>query len=160
MKKFFRKIWLLAVNFVTKNEEKAKKFAKVSITITNAVKTLIDSQLFDIGTFVLKKAIPGEADDILIDAFVDKAQDVLPKLIAQEVVVLGLLEGSTLEDKANFVLSKIKFANDIDKDKFYHDLCIKLIVVLSDGVVTFSEAVLIAEVVYRQMKLNELKQVA
>ena len=160
MKKFFKEIWLWAVNFVTKNEEKAKKFAKVSITITNAVKTFIDSPLFDLGTLVLKKAIPGEADDILIDSFVEKAQDVLPKLIAQEAIVLGLLENSTIEEKANFVLSKIKFANDIDKDQFYHNLCIKLIVALSDGVVTYSEAVLIAEVVYRQMKLNELKQVA
>ena len=78
----------------------------------------------------------------------------LPKLIAEETIVLGLLEGSSVEEKANYVLSKIKFANDEQKDEFAHKFCIRLVLALSDGKITYGEAVILAEMAYQELKRN------
>lgn len=154
MKQFLKKIWAKAVEFFTGSEEKAKKFTVTAIKVTNAVKSFIDSPLCDIAAFGLKKAIPGTADDVIIDAILTKAEEGLPKLIAQETIVLGLLENSTLEEKANFVLNKIKFASDEAKNEFYHQFCVRTILYLSDGKVTYGEAVILAEMVYQELKKN------
>lgn len=154
MKKFLKKLWAIAVDFFTGSEEKAKKFATTVIKMTNAVKAVVDSPLCDVGAILLKKAIPGATDDVIIDTILTKADEILPKLIAQEAIVLGLLENSTVEEKANYVLSKIKFASDIDKDEFYHKFCVRAIVALSDGKLSYGEAVILGEMAYQQLKKN------
>ena len=154
MKEFFKKMWIKAIEFLTKSEEKAKKITKLAIKVTNAVKTVVDSPFTDIGAFALKKAIPGEGDDVIIDMLLSKAETELPKLIAQETLVLGLLENASLEEKANFVLNKIKFASDDAKNEFYHKFCVRTVLFLSDGNVSYGEAVILAEMVYQELKKN------
>lgn len=154
MKQLLKKLWAMAVNFFAGSDQKAKKFTETVIKITNAVKEFVDSPLCDIAAFGLKKAIPGVADDVVIDGILTEADRLLPKIIAQEVIVLGLLENSTVEEKANYVLSKIKFASDLDKNEFYHKFCVRAVLALSDGKLTYGEAVILAEMAYQQLKKN------
>ena len=152
--KWIKKPFEEAKEWFSFSDEKAKKIARTSIKVTNVVKTIFDSPIPNIGAFILKKAIPGEADDIVIDSLLSKAEILLPKLIAEETIVLGLLEGSSVEEKANYVLSKIKFANDEQKDEFAHKFCIRLVLALSDGKITYGEAVILAEMAYQELKRN------
>lgn len=154
MRKLLKKLWAMAVDFFTGSDEKAKKFTETVIKITNAVKDFIDSPICDIAAFGLKKAIPGVSDDVIIDSVLTEADRLLPKIIAQEAIVLGLLENSTVEEKANFIISKIKFASDLDKNEFYHKFCVRAVLALSDGKLTYGEAVILAEMAYQQLKKN------
>lgn len=154
MKEFIKKMLLKFKSWFISSEEWAKRVTTVAIKITNIVKTIVDSPVDDVVAELLKKAIPGKADDVVIDAALAGLKTALPKIVSELTIVDGLLDGSTVEEKAAYVLGKIKFSSDEQKNEFAHNLCTKLVQFLSDGKLTFGEAAVLSEMVYQELKQN------
>jgi len=51
----------------------------------------------------------------------------------------------------NDLLSKVRLADDADKDALYHALTARLIMIVSDGTVTWSETVGMLEIYFKQL---------
>lgn len=136
-------------------DEKAKKLTKLAIKVTNAVKVVVDSPVDDMVATVLKTAIKGEADDLVIDKALAQLHKNLPVVISKLAIIDGLLQVEDPIEKANLVIEKIRFASDEQKNQFYHLLATTLISQLSDGKLTFGECVITAEMVYKEMKNNK-----
>ena len=153
MKDFIKKWWSKFKTWFISGEEQAKKITEVAISVTNVVKTITDSPLDDILAEVAKATIPGSS--VIIDKIMSEIPVVLPKVISELSIVDGLLTEGTVEQKAEYVLSKIKFASDEQKNLFAHNLCTALVQAFSDGKFTFGEAVVLSEMVYQELKQNK-----
>lgn len=154
MKDFIEKWWAKFKTWFISGEEQARKITKVAISVTNVVKSITDSPIDDVLAEIAKAAIPGKADDVIINKIMQDIPVVLPKIISELTIVDGLLADGTIEQKAEYVLSKIKFSSDGQKNLFAHNLCTSLVQALSDGKFTFGEAVVLSEMVYQEMKKN------
>ncbi len=155
MKDFIKKWWFKFKTWFISGEEQARKITEVAISVTDVVKAITDSPLDDILAEVAKAAIPGKADDVIINKIMSEVPIVLPKVISELAIIDGLLADGTVEQKAEYILSKIKFASDEQKNLFAHNLCTALVQALSDGKFTFGEAVVLSEMVYQELKQNK-----
>jgi hypothetical protein len=151
---WIKKVFEKAKAFFTFADEKAKKLTKLAIKVTNAVKIVVDSPVDDILAEIAKRAIPGEADDILINNAMIAINKKLPVIINELVIVDTLLQVEDPVEKAKLILEKIKFASEDQKNQFYHNLASTLISQLSDGKFTFGECCVTAEIIYQEMKKN------
>lgn len=136
-------------------DEKAKKLTKLAIKVTNAVKAVVDTPVDDVIAEILKKAIPGEVDDIIINNAIVTLNKKLPVIINELVIIDSLLSVTDPTEKAKLILEKIKFASDEQRNQFYHNLASTLILQLSDGKFTFGECCVTAEIIYQEMKQNK-----
>ena len=136
-------------------DEKAKKLTKLAIKVTNAVKAVVDTPVDDVIAEILKKAIPGTVDDIIISNALITLNKKLPTIINELVIIDSLLQVKDPVEKAKLILEKIKFASDEQKNQFYHNLSSTLILQLSDGKFTFGECCVTAEIIYQEMKQNK-----
>lgn len=80
-----------------------------------------------------------------------KIADALPAILAGLTYSKNYLNTDNKSDAVNGMLEKVRLADDPDKDALYHALLGRLIVVVSDGKVTWSEAVSIIEVYFKQV---------
>lgn len=143
-----------AESFFTFADDKAKKLTKLAIKITNAVKAIVDSPVDDVLAEIAKKAIAGNADDIIINNAMITIQKKLPVIISELAIVDTLLSVEDPLEKTKLILEKVKFASDDQKNQFYHNLASTLISQLSDGKFTFGECCIAAEIIYQEMKKN------
>lgn len=151
---WIKRIIAKAKAFFTLADEKAKKLTKLSIRVTNAVKAVVDTPVDDVIAEILKKAIPGEVDDIIINNAIVTLNKKLPVIINELVIIDSLLSVTDPTEKAKLILEKIKFASDEQRNQFYHNLASTLILQLSDGKFTFGECCVTAEIIYQEMKKN------
>lgn len=116
------------------------------IDIVNNVKKVVESPV----TILIADLIPGTLDNKIV-ALIDEA--IVPTM-AGLTFVKNWLDANPPQDKnvlLNDILNKVHFSDDADKNSFYHSLAARLIVVASDGKVTWSEAVSLIELYFKQV---------
>lgn len=139
MKKFI----LFLKNLISKTKALSLKFVKPSIAVVELLKAAIDSPL----TPIVTALIPGGLDDLIAT----RLKISLPIVLQ----TLGYIEdsaGLTNDEIVQRALAKIKLFNNEQKDAAYHNISSLLSTYLSDGKLTWSEAIHLAEVTYRQSK--------
>ncbi len=111
------------------------------IQIVNNIRSAVASPL----AVLITDLIPTTIDDNIRVALVRG----LPVLIAGLMFARQALEkpgeGATIND----LLDKVKFSDKPDQDALWHALASRLLIILSDGKVTWSEAVQILEYYYK-----------
>jgi hypothetical protein len=157
MKNFLQTILAKVKNFFTKAEDKTKAITLIAIKLTEAVKVVWDSPVKDVGLSLVKMAIPGTADDVLID----KLAGIVDKFLPTSLLTLKMVNSiANIEDKNEqfiTILKLFKLSGDIEKNAAYHDFCSKVIYALADGKLTWAECVYLAQSGYEDFQLGQLK---
>ena len=158
MKKFLQTILLKVKNLFSKAEDETKKLTLIAIKLTEAVKAFEDSPMSDVVLSIVKAAIPGTADDVLIDkakAFVDTY--LIPTALLSLNIAKSIVNIEDKKEQMIAILALFKLSPDMEKNAAYHDFCVKAIYCLADGKLTLSECVYLAQSGYEDFKFGLLK---
>lgn len=117
------------------------------LTIVNNIKSVVNNPV----TVLLTDIIPGSIDNLIRQ----KISDTLPVILAGLTFSKHFLDTEDKNVLIDDLLNKIHFADDPDKDALYHSLAARLIVVASDGKVTWSEAAQLVEIYFKQFFTNK-----
>lgn len=141
LKNFLRHLWQSIKNLFDKVEAEVKKDVVVAISVVQQIKSVVDSPVAD----VITAMIPGELDDQIKQ----QLRKLLPKLILE----LGLVQSvANIEDQnaqLQAILEKLKLSSDDAKNAFYHSLASLILEKLSDGKLSWTDAVAISEYYYQ-----------
>lgn len=141
LKNFLTRVWQFIQRFFNSLEEKGKIAVHIAVEIVENIKKVSDTPLPD----VLAAIIPGDLDDEIIKKLRSAIPDILDKLKLFDAC--GHLEDSN--ELLQCVLKNINLSNDELKNTMYHGLSTLLVQTLSDGKLTFQEAVLLSEYYYK-----------
>jgi hypothetical protein len=141
LKSFLTQIWNTFKSLFNSFPAKLKTAVHIGITITENIKTIIDSPIADILTAI----IPGEVDD--------KIKQILRKGIP--IILVNLKptdECSKLTDPEEITNCAIKALQNLDgdiKNAFLHNLSVLITKLAADEKLTWSDAVCIVEWYYQ-----------
>lgn len=152
MKKLLKKLLNWVSGLFNSLEREVKKYVPVAINIVEGVKDVIDSPVADVVLAITKKAIPGEKDDVLIDKVLTFVKNKLPMLLLELKMVNSIAGIEDPNEQLKAILAELKFTSDRSKNAFYHGLASLILESLSDGELTWGEAVMVAEYYYQNTK--------
>lgn len=134
--------WRLDKIFSSHQQEDVdlKNAAEKAVMLVEKVKTYIDNPVAD----MIDKIIPGSWDNKAIETVRTK----LPGIIAD-------LRGVQSTNDIATSLNDIKFSSDDAKDRFYHNLATAAARILSDGKLSFGDAVVAVQLIYDGIKKEE-----
>jgi hypothetical protein len=136
--RFIKSLWL-------KLTAEVKELVPVAINVVEGIKVVMDSPVDDVIAAVVKAAIPGDADDILIDKITAIVKEWLPKVLLELKVIEGISDIKDQNEQLNAILAQFKLNSDETKNIFYHGFCSLILEKLSDGKVSWSDAIVISE---------------
>jgi hypothetical protein len=143
---------LRAIGSLFQNLRKeTKRLVPVAINVVEGIKTVMDSPVDDILLAVLKQAIPGTADDILISKIQGVVKEWLPKVLFELYAVKEIADIQDANEQLKVILARFKLSSDESKNIFYHGFCSLILEKLSDGKIEWSEAVLISEYYFKNL---------
>lgn len=126
----------------------AKKNIPVAIDVVEAIKKVLDSQVDDIVLSILGSLVPNLPVS-QINIIKSKLEKELPKIILELNLVNLALNGQDINTQLQTILDQLKLSSDDIKAEKYHVMASKILVVLSDGKVTWGEAVMLTEWYYQ-----------
>jgi hypothetical protein len=145
IKSFLQNIWDLFRQWFHVAEQAIKDNIHVAVTITENVKKFIDNPVGDFLLTVIDDHIPGD--------FAGKVRTILPKVM----LTLGIISDCKdldQEETLKCIAEHLRIASDDIKNVVYHSLAVTLAKELSDGEISFSDAIALVEWYYR----NQVKK--
>jgi len=143
LKSFIDGIWSAIKGLFHKLEQEEKKLLPIVITVVQNIKNFTDSPVAD----VITALIPGDVDDRIRE----RLEDYLPKILME----LNMLNTCQALPDANAqlqcILQNLKLSSDSAKDIYYHGLASLILTDLSDGKLSWSDCVGIAEYYYKNI---------
>jgi len=125
----------------------AEKYIRPSIQIVEALKKAVDSPIMP----VITALIPGNIDDVVLY----RLKKALPTVLLRLRIADECLKQT---DPMEVVLCAIKHLKDYEPDAraaTYHSIASMLSVYLSDGKLTWSEAVHLTEFIYKKNDVGD-----
>lgn len=135
--------------------KETKRMVPIAINVVEGLKKVIDSPVDDVILTVVKSAIPGTADDILIDKIQGVVKEWLPKVLFELYKVDTITQLSDQNDQLHAILAQFKLSSDESKNIFYHGFCSLILEKLSDGKIDWSDSVVISEYYFRNFMKDE-----
>lgn len=120
-------------------------FCPIAINVVEAMKKVNDGTVGDVIEFIVTTAIPGNKDDIVVKALRGKLKLILPKIITQLTIVNSIAEVEDENEKLKAILSAVNISPDETKNALYHSFGALALEKLSDGKLSWSEAVQLTE---------------
>jgi hypothetical protein len=151
MKKLLQKIWNTIKNIFNKVEEKTRELIPVAIKIVEGVKKAVDSPVDDIILSIITTAIPGDADDKLVKKVKTVVEHWIPKLLIELQLIEDINNLPTTNDKMKAIFEKLKLSSNETKNVVYHGLASLVLEKLSDGELSWKDAVVISEFYYQNI---------
>lgn len=148
MKKLIQKIFAFIKKLYNKLVDETKELVPVAIKVVEGVKNVMDSPADDIALAIITTIIPSLPKD-KISYYKLKLEDYLPKLILELNLVNTIANETDVNKQLQMILEQLKLSSDEVKAEKYHTLASKILVVLSDGRITWSEAVILTEWYYQ-----------
>lgn len=155
MKRILKKIWNFIKNIFNKLDDEVKRIVPVAINIVEAVKKVMDSPVDEVIATILKQVIPGDADNVLIDQVKSFIEKNLPKVLLDLNLVNSIAGIEDENEKLKAILAQFKLSSDETKNILYHGLAALAIEKLSDGKLSWSDAVALSEYYYKNVVKNE-----
>ena len=154
-KALFLKIKLFVLKIWDKADELIDIIAPVAINVVEQIKTINESTTGDIIELIISKAIKGNADDIIIHQLREKLKTELPKVleIMQTALNIAKVDDANLQVKQ--IIAAINLSPDEVKNVYYHTFAVLILEKISDGKLTWSESVMIAEYYYNKIYKGE-----
>lgn len=151
MKKAFKKFVKWLKRTYVKLSVISKKYIDIAVNVVEAIKKIQDSPVDDIILFLVKMAIPGDADDKLINRVSDTLKEWIPKILLDLRIIDSIANIEDPNEQLKAVLAELKFSSVEAENVFYHSLAALIMEKLSDGKITWSEAVRISEYYYQHV---------
>jgi hypothetical protein len=149
IKNFLQNIWDLFRQWFHVAEQAIKDNIHVAVVITENVKKFIDNPVGDFLLTVVDDHIPGNVSE--------KVKEILPKVL----LTLGIISDCKELDKEETlkcIADHLRIASDDIKNVFYHSLAVTLAEKMSDGKISFGDAIALVEWYYRnQVKKSDTK---
>jgi hypothetical protein len=125
--------------------EQFRDNAHQAVTIVEGLKKLLDTNIPDIITML----IPGSKDDMLV-AYL---RDIVPPILEKTIIALNIVKSNNQKSKIiEKGLEYLKGATKDQKALFYTTFAAELNIALSDGKISFGEAIILSQLVYREIK--------
>jgi len=142
---FLTKLWSFIQGLITSLEDDLKNvMLPVTIDVINAIKNIEDLDPNDIIGSIISKANGAEIED--------KLRQYLPTVITSLTILESVENAPTIEAQIQIVLQKITLSPDPAKNALYHSMAAMLLTDLSEGRLTFPEAVQLVEYYYQNNK--------
>lgn len=145
MKKFLEKLRLFVVSVVGNVFDLFRLNSEVAVKITSILKKYVEDPASDL----IVSIIPGDIDNIILA----KLKKVLPVVLEKVSLAHGiLLSSETDSDVVSAVIDHLKSISPELRAAFWVSFSGELNVALSDGKLSFAEAVALAQLVYINSK--------
>lgn len=151
LKTLIKKIWDAIGKFFNRMEDETKRLVPVAIKVVEGVKSVIDSPVDDIIAEVIKKSIKGEVDDIIIDKIKLTVETWIPKILLELKMIESIANIEDTNEQLKVILEQFRFSSDETKNIFYHGLSCLILEKLSDGKLSWSDAIAISEYYYKNV---------
>jgi DNA polymerase III delta prime subunit len=151
MKKFIAKIWNTIKDLYNSLVGTSKKYIPIAINIVEAIKKVSDSPVDDIILSIVKAAIPGTADDVLIDKVKNTVEKWLPKILLELRLWQSVSNIENQNEQLQAILREINLSSDETKSIIYHGLAALILEKLSDGELSWSDSVAISEYYFKNI---------
>ena len=155
IKALFLKIKLFVLKIWDKADELVDIIAPVAINVVEQIKQVNESTAGDVIELIISKAIKGTADNIIIHQLREKLKTELPKVleIMQTALNIAKVDDANLQVKQ--IIAAINLSPDEVKNVYYHTFAVLILEKISDGKLTWSESVMIAEYYYNKIYKGE-----
>lgn len=128
--------------------DESKVYIPVAIDVVEALKLVLDSPVDDIVLDVIGILIPNLPKN-KIDVIKDKIHAELPKILIELNLINAATNSTDINEQLKGILEALKIASEDTKAEKYHILASKLLVILSDGKISWSESVIFTEWYYQ-----------
>ena len=154
-KVIFLKVKAFILNIWDRADELVERIAPIAVNVVEQIKLVNDTTAGDIIELIITKAIKGQADDIIVNQIRAKLKGKLPEVIEVMRLALSIAKVDDKNIQAKMVLDAINLSPDQIKNAHYLVFCSMLIESVSDGKLTWSESVMIAEYYYNKIYKGE-----
>lgn len=148
MKKLFLKILSFIKKMYSKLIDGSKIYIPISIKVVEILKEIMDSPVDDILLVLLTRLAP-TLPIAQINIIKAKIEQSLPRLLVELNLVNSVVNAPTVNEQLQMILDALKVSPDNVKAEKYHTIASKLLVILSDGKITWGEAVMFTEWYYQ-----------
>jgi len=155
MRKLLKKIWsaiATAYEFIIGNTQ---KYIPIAVKVIEGLKKVMDSPVDDVIAEILKIAIPGDADDKLIEKIRKTVEEWLPKILLELKLVESISNITDKNEQLNAILEQLKFSSEETQNILYHGMCSLILEKLSDGRISWTDAVALSEYYYSNFVKNK-----
>jgi len=128
-----------------------KKLVPVAIAVVQGIKSVMDSPVDDVLLAILKTAIPGDADDILIDKIKKVVETWVPKILLELRMVESIANIEDQNEQLKAILAELKLSSDETQNIVYHGLSSLILEKLSDGELSWSDSIAVGEYYYKNI---------
>ena len=155
IKALFLEIKLFVLKIWDKADELVDLIAPIAINVVEQIKQVNESTAGDVIELITSKVIKGTADDIIIHQLREKLKTELPKVleIMQTALNIAKVDDANLQVKQ--IIAAINLSPDAVKNVYYHTFAVLILEKISDGKLTWSESVMIAEYYYNKIYKGE-----
>ncbi len=149
MKKLLKRVWAFIAGVFNRLEDETKKLVPVAINVVQGIKNVMDSPVDDVILTIIETAIPGEADDILIEKIKNVVKEWIPKILMDLKMVESIANIQDQNEQLKAILAQFKLSSDETKNIFYHGLSCLILEKLADGELSWSDTIAINEYYYK-----------
>lgn len=149
---FLRKLWVAIAGLFQKVDDEIKVLVPIAIGVVQGIKKVMDGPVDDVILTIVKAAIPGEADNKLIDKVHKTVEEWIPKVLLQLNLVNSVVNKDTVNDQLKAILERLKLSDEETKNIFYHGIASLILEKLSDGKFDWKDATAVAEYYYQHQK--------
>lgn len=145
MKNLFTKIINSVKSIFGKGFDLLRDYSHVAVKVTDQLKYVVESPFADLAT----NLIPGDIDRIILV----KLRKVLPKVAMQVAITHGIL--STNDKNSNAIISIVEYLKTLNPEArigFWITFSAQINIALSDDKLTLSEAVILAQMAFKEIK--------
>jgi hypothetical protein len=147
--RFLKRIWNGVKRLYNRLVNKSRELVPVAINIVEGVKVVVDSPVDDIVAALLKKAIPGVKDDIIIEKIHGIIVKQVPLILSRLLMIDSISNIKDPNEQLQAIVKQLRISSDEQKNFVYHGLATLILEKLSDGKLTWGEAVMISEYYYQ-----------
>lgn len=155
LKNFLSRIWTAIANIFNKIESQTKVLIPIAVKVVQGLKIVMDSPVDDVLGAIIKNAIPGNADDNLIDKITTEVHKWIPKVLLELQLIDSIANIEDTNEQLKAVLAKLKLSSDEAQNIVYHGLAALILEKLSDGKLTWTDSTAIAEYYYKEILKKE-----
>lgn len=149
MKNLFKQIVIWVKSVLGGLLDHFKVFASIAVDITAKLKFIVESEALD----TTVDLIPGNLDNKILD----KVRLIIPFVVKKVSIASGIASESDSNSEAiDKFIAHLKSLNPEGRKVFWVTFAAELNIALSDGKISFSEAVILTQLIYTEFIKNRI----
>lgn len=149
--KALKKLWAWVSKVWEGLNTKTKELVPIAIKVVEAVKNFELSSSADFVEWVVTTAIPGDADDKVVNKSREVVHKWLPKILLELQLIESIANIETLDEKLKAIVAQLRLSSDETQNIVNHGLATLIIEKLSDGELSWSDSIAISEYYFKNV---------